>query len=233
MKLKTVFDIEIKSELLKIQKQNILSLLGYDADTSDEHVGEVLNKCLEESKKLIQPKGGFVIQKTEKIIPVEGKLFVDDQEFHIHRIIGSQVKNAGYIAFFVCTIGKGVEKKAKEYMDKGDLLEGYIMDLIGSEAAEETAEQIQQSIKEHAAKDGLNITNRFSPGYCNWSVSEQFKLFGFFPEEFSGIRLTESALMNPVKSVSGLVGIGEKVKFRPYTCSMCSDENCIYRNRKK
>ncbi|MCK7538940.1 MAG: hypothetical protein MZV63_52410 [Marinilabiliales bacterium] len=47
------------------------------------------------------------------------------------------------------------------------------------------------------------ITNRFSPGYCGWDVAEQHKLFSFFKDNFCGITLTESALMNPVKSVSG------------------------------
>jgi hypothetical protein len=39
--------------------------------------------------------------------------------------------------------------------------------------------------------------------------------------------------MEPVKSVSGVIGIGSEVKFRPYTCNKCDDTNCIYRKFKE
>jgi hypothetical protein len=76
---------------------------------------------------------------------------------------------------------------------------------------------------------GMKITNRYSPGYCGWDVSEQHKLFRLIPDNFCGIRLTESALMDPVKSNSGIIGIGESVKMNPYTCSLCDLKECAYR----
>jgi len=39
--------------------------------------------------------------------------------------------------------------------------------------------------------------------------------------------------MKPVKSVSGIIGIGRDVKYAPYQCHACEDKNCIYRNRKR
>jgi len=233
MQLHTITDIFLKPEQLNVQKQNILNLLGYGHETADEHVNGIIENCLAESYKVLKPQGGFLILRNNKVVLAEGKIFIENQEFQIDKIIASQLKQAEYVALFVCTIGKGVELLSKEFMDRGDLLEGYVFDLIGSEAAETAAEFIHQSIKDTVTREGLNMTNRFSPGYCNWSVKEQFKLFSFLPEGYCGIKLTASALMNPIKSVSGIVGIGENVKFKPYTCSMCSDENCIYRNRKK
>jgi hypothetical protein len=49
------------------------------------------------------------------------------------------------------------------------------------------------------------------------------------PDNFCGIRLTPSALMDPVKSVSGFIGIGNDVRFNPYTCNLCDMKDCIYR----
>ena len=37
--------------------------------------------------------------------------------------------------------------------------------------------------------------------------------------------------MDPVKSVSGFIGIGEHVKYNPYTCRLCDMKDCIYRRR--
>jgi len=39
--------------------------------------------------------------------------------------------------------------------------------------------------------------------------------------------------MDPEKSVSGIIGIGENVRFNPYTCGMCDMKDCIYRKKSK
>jgi hypothetical protein len=79
----------------------------------------------------------------------------------------------------------------------------------------------------------LGISDRFSPGYCDWNVSEQHKLFNLLPESFCGIHLSESSLMNPIKSVSGIIGIGENLKQLGYQCYWCNDPNCIYGKTKR
>jgi len=91
---------------------------------------------------------------------------------------------------------------------------------------------MQEELRKEVAVRGMKITNRFSPGYCGWDVAEQHKLFTFFKDNFCGITLTDSALMNPVKSVSGVIGIGSNVRFSEYKCKLCGDKNCIYRNKK-
>jgi hypothetical protein len=78
----------------------------------------------------------------------------------------------------------------------------------------------------------LNITNRYSPGYCNWSVSEQKLLFSFLPDGFCGIKLNDSALMTPIKSISGIIGIGQNVKMNEYNCNHCGVKDCTYRSKK-
>ena len=117
-------------------------------------------------------------------------------------------------------------------MKEGDLLRGYVYDVIGSEVVEGAADRIQEVLKRTEGAKGKNISNRFSPGYCGWDVADQHKLFSFFKDNFCGITLTESALMNPIKSVSGLIGIGRDVKYSPYQCHLCDSKNCIYHNRK-
>jgi hypothetical protein len=108
-------------------------------------------------------------------------------------------------------------------------LEGYIYDVIGSEIADLAADFMQKDLEIVIASIGKKITNRYSPGYCRWDVSEQHKLFRLMPDNFCGIRLTPSALMDPVKSVSGFIGIGNDVRFNPYTCNLCEMKDCIYR----
>ena len=80
---------------------------------------------------------------------------------------------------------------------------------------------------------GLKITNRYSPGYCNWPVSDQQILFLLLPEKFCGVTLTGSSLMIPIKSVSGVIGIGASVKMKEYTCDTCGMKDCTYRSTRR
>lgn len=113
-----------------------------------------------------------------------------------------------------------------------DFLKGYIYDVAGSEIVEAAADIMTEKLKEEMQRKGMLITNRFSPGYCGWNVSEQHKIFQLVPDNFCGIQLLESALMVPIKSISGIIGIGRNVRFLPYTCSKCDYKNCTYRKFK-
>ena len=88
-------------------------------------------------------------------------------------------------------------------------------------------------LDEYIRDRGWRHTNRFSPGYCGWHVSEQKKLFPLFPSaEPCGIRLTDSSLMLPIKSVSGVIGLGDGVRKLEYTCGLCTYDKCYRRKRR-
>ena len=49
----------------------------------------------------------------------------------------------------------------------------------------------------------------------------------------TGITINESCLMQPIKSVSGIIGIGDEVRKRSYGCDICNSTSCAYRNIRK
>jgi hypothetical protein len=89
---------------------------------------------------------------------------------------------------------------------------------------------VHKEIKRDMETDGLKITNRYSPGYCGWPVSDQQILFALMGQNICDIRLSESSLMMPVKSVSGIIGAGMHVKSKGYSCAACDTEYCLYRD---
>lgn len=38
-------------------------------------------------------------------------------------------------------------------------------------------------------------------------------------------------MTNPIKTVSGIIGIGKNVEKQPNNCDICDAKNCIYRNK--
>ena len=205
--------------------------MGYQPGTSPEPVTLLINEITEELLSIGDIKAEYRIFSEISFQHKEKSLQVEGVTFNIKPIIYRQIKDSEEAALFICTAGPVVGEKSRDSMKSGDLLKGYVYDVIGSEVVEAAADMMQEELKAEAAARGKKITNRFSPGYCGWDVAEQHKLFSFFKDNFCGITLTESALMNPVKSVSGLIGIGEHVRYSPYQCHLCDDKNCIYRKK--
>ena len=87
-------------------------------------------------------------------------------------------------------------------------------------------------VLEHMGKLEFKISNSYSPGYCGWHVTQQKFLFSLLPEQPCGVRLSESSLMSPIKSVSGVIAVGERIVKRKYGCELCGKADC-YKNRNK
>jgi len=158
---------------------------------------------------------------------------IEGADFEVGRIVAKELRNSDSIVLFACTAGKEISDLAKNLLLGDEPVLGYVYNVLGSLTVEAVADKIHQEVREMSVLSDELITNRYSPGYCQWSVGEQHKLFSFFPEKCCGISLTDSALMQPIKSVSGFIGMGKKVKYRKYTCDLCSLTECFYRNRQK
>ena len=98
----------------------------------------------------------------------------------------------------------------------------FVGDSIASVFTDGVTEELISILRAECAAEGLRITNNYSPGYCNWQLKEQRLLFSLLPEGVSGITLTESFVMLPTKSVSGIIGIGKDVTRKPYGCAVCT-----------
>ena len=139
------------------------------------------------------------------------------------------MKEAESAALFVCTAGEVFTRLTHELNAEGDFLEAYVVDAIGSLAVERAMDNIQSELERDMAARGMRITNRYSPGYCNWPLAGQQALFAAIGEHGTGVTLSATCLMSPIKSVSGIIGLGAGVRRREYGCAVCNNNTCIYR----
>lgn len=191
---------------------------------------DVYTEIIEEGKNIIEAKGGYAILNDIEIL--KDKIKISDILFETDKIITGSLRKSEKIAVFACTAGPGIKKEYDRHIREKDPLKAFLVDTLGTVAVEKAMDMIHESVKSELMSDGLHCTNRYSPGYCGWDVSEQFKLWKFLPESYCGITLTDSALMLPIKSISGIIGIGKEVRKQPYKCSVCELDNCIYRKIK-
>ena len=217
---------------LKLNVLQIESVMGYKLGESHETVTELISEVLKESEDICNIKAEFRIFGDIRFNNSGKSVEINKLDFEIKKIVFNQIKRSDSVAVFLCTAGEEIGIRSRKFMKEGDLLKGYVYDVIGSEIVEAAADLMQYELEKAIAVGGRKITNRFSPGYCGWDVVEQHKLFRLMPGNFCGIHLTPSALMDPVKSVSGFIGIGENVKRLPYTCSFCDMQDCLFRKKK-
>jgi hypothetical protein len=137
------------------------------------------------------------------------------------------MKDCEIIICFMATIGSGIEKEIARLTDENRLSDAYILDSMGSVVVENIVEEFHQRLTARYGSEDKGVTLRFSPGYCDWPITEQKTLFKSFDSNAIGIELLYSCLMRPRKSISGVFGVYSNITRGPYNpCLYCPKKNC-------
>jgi hypothetical protein len=191
--------------------------MGYpDPSSPAEDMRIVVEGLLERFSPICHPQFRYIESTVEGLSP--------------KGIIMKGLSGAEKYLLFIATAGMEFQEEINRIAGEGDIVKVYAADLIGSEIAEATVRECVKAIE--ADYPGLGVSNPYSPGYCGWALSEQREIFARFNGETCGVRLNDSCLMYPIKSVSGIVSVGEKVEKREYGCAICGRKDC-YKNRLK
>lgn len=138
------------------------------------------------------------------------------------------------LALFAVTVGESVSTEISRLFEEGEFAVGSMLDSVASEGTEMAAVAVETDYKNYLEEMGCigssSGTMRFSPGYCGWDMSSQKKLFELLGPVEIGITLRESFLMQPLKSISGVIVAGPKGIFQfdddfPF-CSDCDTHSC-------
>ena len=206
-------------EELGITPADVYEQMGYHDAQPDKATQQETAMILKEVSQWLRPRFSyFVVNK--------------QPDFEMGNIILRQLRGSEAFALFICTSGLEFEAYQHRLKEQGDMVRVFIADALGSVIAEKCADQMEKALQESIGKLGWKHTNRFSPGYCGWHVSQQQLLFPLFQGHTCGVKLTDSSLMIPIKSVSGIIGLGKKVRKLEYTCGLCDFKQCYKRKKK-
>jgi hypothetical protein len=136
------------------------------------------------------------------------------------------LKGVERVFAFVATCGAELDTLQVECQDP---LLAYCLDCIKAAALRVARGRLKSYI---ISQYGLEKTSGMSPGSGDtdvWPIEQQVELFTLLGnvEAQVGVRLTESCLMQPNKTVSGLIFPTEKDFI---TCQLCHRENCPNRH---
>ena len=231
LKQSIVKEFKFNYEACTISENHIVELLGYDADTVPEPVLETIIFILEELQNKARLQSGYKIFSPRKVKLNGDSFIIDNRTFSCGKIIYSSLKNSESIAFLVSSIGNEIEEWSKHFMDNGEMLKGYLLDKVASELVEQLADKTELLLEDELKEIELKATNRYSPGYCGWSVADQQNLFSLLPERFCGVSVNSDSMMMPIKSVSAVIGVGKNIEKKNYQCSICEIDFCYKRER--
>ncbi len=215
------------SSQINIDRQQILSHIGYgDEYEPSARITSLVNDYIENYHDLIAPSYSYTFRDIEWI--KGNRISIGDSIILRSKVIARLLERCEIIAVFALTIGNHLEDMVTHLAENSLVLQATVLDAIGSGAAEKLASHIEDKIKRIANAGELMTSRRFSPGYCDWEVSQQKMVFDALNGDAAGIHLTESLLMMPRKSVSGIIGIGLPNKdienYNP--CPTCKKKEC-------
>jgi hypothetical protein len=210
----------------------VLRYLGYPAGVEpNRHLQAIVDDWVLEAGRRANSQAVYAVFPVTQLRPRSLLLETPRGNVEFHGAVGEFLGASECVAAFIATAGPEVERLANELTQQGDNLAATIVNAVGAERAEAAETLIIERLRDQAQKCAFAPTLPYSPGYCGMALTEQRTLFSLFGDYDVGVALTESCLMRPLKSISGLIGLGpaERIAALSSPCDRCELYNCAMR----
>jgi hypothetical protein len=188
----------------------------------DSDLSEIL-PLVDAAMTLIEPRALYDVRYIEK--KLEDAVIVNGNRLK-SKVLRKNLDPVERIFPFVITLGS---KLGEKQTASSDLLENFYLDTIGNVALNSARKQLGRHLK---SKFALGKISSMAPGsLADWPLEEQaplFKLLGDVDASI-GVKLTDSLLMLPAKSISGIFFPTEGSFI---SCQLCPRKLCESRKAK-
>jgi hypothetical protein len=228
--------IEIDVEAILPEPPAILAGMGMPLGSKcDEKTTDTLDRALHLFSICADPRGLYSEISARQFAEV----YDGEGENELATPVADLYPRADHLALFAVTMGEEVSSEIVRLFGERRLAVAAALDAAASEAAERAGDLLQRSFLEGLV-EGSRLRRetavvRHGPGSCGWHVSGQGKLVQSLGAGEIGITLLQGFLMEPLKSISGvlLAGSPEIHDFRPTypSCRFCDRPVCRERAR--
>jgi hypothetical protein len=176
-----------------------------------------LESCVREAQTVARPKGmyrvGYIESRASDSVWIDGIRFTS-------RVLHVNLAKAHRVFAYLATCGTEIQEWARSLDDP---LKQYWSNTIQERALRAASQAVSADIRDRYQ---AGRTSTMAPGSLGeWPLSEQRPLFALLDDPYAaiGVRLSESLLMVPTKSVSGLRFPTEE---RFESCQLCPRAEC-------
>lgn len=198
----------------QVDRDQLLKRLHMEKDSP---YAEEIESLVRDAQVVGRPKAlhkiAFIESRGEDHVVIDSVLFTS-------RVLRVNLDQAHRVFAYMATCGVELEDWAHSI---NDVLHRYWADAIRELALQSATRALNEDLAERYR---LGHTATMSPGrLVNWPLSQQAPLFTLLgdPHEAIGVQLTDSYLMVPTKSVSGIRFPTEQ-SFE--SCQLCPRERC-------
>lgn len=212
-----------------IEKNEVLRLLGYRNTAAGEEIQSLVEQEIRNFSPRLSPC--LIYEKLKITAWEKDRVQLQNGVWLDGLFIAEKLKKCDTVAVYITTLGEEIERQIEEFFDSGDYLEAMILEQIAAVALQGVGRSFWVKLTEELKESDYGITSRLSPGDTDWNMQEQDKLFACVKAEEIGVSLTESHMMFPLKSVSGIYGFGKGIGITriEHVCSECRLKECVYR----
>jgi hypothetical protein len=173
-----------------IDVQTALYYMNYKSNEIDENLFELLEKGKNMLAEVIKPKYCSL-----EINPENPVIMGED----VHTFLQGSSK----IFLFAATLGAAADKLISKTQITNPTL-SFVLDALADTAIENFCDEIESSLKN-------KLTSRFSPGYGDYPITAQPQVLSLLqaPKKI-GLSVTDTYILIPRKSVTALVGCGQR-----------------------
>ena len=125
------------------------------------------------------------------------------------------------VAVGICTLGPAFEQRATALFAERRMSLALALDKLGNELLFALSRRVQDRIVIEARKDQLTAACELRPGDPGLSLQAQPAVLRLAGADTIGVRVTQGQLLQPLKSMSMVLGIG--VDLPPARWSRCDD----------
>ena len=182
-----------------------------------EHIENSVQQIIEIVRPIVRPKAiyevSYVDSKNEDSLDVGGTRFTS-------RVLRVNLDKIERVFPYIATCGSEVDEIT---IPSEHLMENFYLDTIKGMVLGSAISYLKDYLTRNYA---LGQVTHMNPGSLDdWPVTQQKELFSIFGnvEDCIGVKLTESYLMIPLKSVSGIY-FPTQIKFE--SCQLCPREEC-------
>ena len=217
-------------QMLTLQVPKTLAFKAYFGNTKDPspRLRRTVKRAVETVRENSEPRAVWRMLSVTHGYPF---CFLGDLRYPVgSRLVSRVLSHCETAVVCAATLGEPLDAVLAD--EKLSAYDQSVLDRVASVAVEELLDEVERELVDRAAPDQA-LTARYSPGYCDWPLQAQRVLFALLPVEPLGITLSPSCLMQPRKSVTAVIGLGERraVEEHGIACRFCGRRGCRYRRR--
>ena len=169
-----------------------------------------------------EPRAQIIASGDEKI-PLVGKS------------IGRHLEGCEKIVVMAVTVVERIENEITAKFAADEYTAAVLLDAAATTAVEQIADELEKAVYQVSATRGFAMRHRFSPGYGDWSLTEQKNIVRLSRATEIGIRLSDSFMLMPRKSVTAVIGLFRKTTDETQEvqsgCATCKKNDCVMRKK--